>query len=75
MRLLDDQDPFDAGKGGCHLFRSDRRQQARRDDANVNSIRARAADRFARGAGERSPGDDARSPVPSMLAQWSPKLK
>ena len=58
MGLFDDQDAFDAGKGGCEPFRLDRRQQARRDKAGVDSIRSRTSDRFARGAGERAPGDD-----------------
>ena len=56
MRLLDDQNAFDAFKGGCHLLRPGRRQQARRDDAGVESFRGRASDRFARSARERSPG-------------------
>ena len=58
MRLFDDQDAFDAFQGGRQPFRLDGRQQAWRDHANIEPIGGSASGRFARGAGERSPGDE-----------------
>ena len=52
MRLLNDQDAFDAFKDGRHLLWSSRRQQARRDNAGTESFRGCASYRFARGTGK-----------------------
>jgi len=51
MRLLDDEDTFDASERLCHLLRPRRQQQARRNEARLDAVRRGAFDRLTHSAG------------------------